>query len=107
MQKQVRVYLYVPRARSGGAGAAVACEERACTIRTPAASDVTAHGWRKRATATSEPTGDGRVGSGGAVFAAEPRRFHPIALQTVTPRGGAHLRPVDRAEGVQVASRAQ
>jgi len=67
--------------KPGGAGAAFAREERAHTIRTPAASDVTAHGRRKRVATTRNTTGDGRVGSGGAVFAAGPRRFHPTAVQ--------------------------
>jgi hypothetical protein len=39
----------------GGAGAALARERRACTTRTPAASDVTAHGRGKRAPALNEP----------------------------------------------------
>lgn len=64
-----------------GAGAALARERRARTIRTPAASDVTAQGRGKRAAATNEPTGDGRVGSGGAVFAALKRQVAPAGLQ--------------------------
>lgn len=53
---------------TGGASAALARERRPWTMRTPAASDVTAH-WRgERAGAASKPAGAGRVGSGRAVL---------------------------------------
>ncbi len=69
------------RTDRGGAGAALAREEQACVTEKPAASGVTAHGRRKRADGVSEPTGDGRVGSGGAVFADLNRPVGTLALQ--------------------------
>ena len=64
--------------------------------------DVTAHGWWKCATAASEPTGDGRVASVGAILAAEPRRIHRSVRRH---EGGAPLCAVDRTVDVKVADR--
>lgn len=49
------------RSLEWGAGATLAHEARACRLRTPAASGVTAHGWWKPCDRDDEAKGDGRV----------------------------------------------
>lgn len=82
------------RRKRRGAGAALARERRACTLRTPAASDVTAHGRGKR-TRTGEQTDRRWEGGkwrrcfcGWAASLSSDR-----SAKTVTPRGGARSTP--------------
>jgi hypothetical protein len=88
------------------ADAAVARVARGATRKTPAASDVTARGRGKRATAQSEPTG-----TGGRAVAAPFLRLGradftaPLCKNSDATRGPRAPRIVDRAEGVQGALR--